>query len=191
MSSRLLSAASSVAIVAAVALSAGAWFYHQQSTALKANIEELKQTREAFDQSVQQARNQAQALNDAVKNGEQHQREQMLRARRAASLVNGLNAASSVKTAMAESYMTNMKWPGSNQEAGIPSPDSFKARNVISISVQPYGKIRLNLADPDGKREQLWLTGAVNKAMQVSWKCTTEDVPDIAQLIPACSYSGR
>jgi hypothetical protein len=102
-----------------------------------------------------------------------------------------LNAANSVKLAMAESYMTNVKWPQSNKEAGVPEPESFKAEGIASIAVQPNARIKLTLVNPEGKSEQLWLTGSVNDAMVVSWKCTTEDIIDIAQLIPACSYNGK
>jgi len=191
MSSKTISAVSVIAVVAAIALGAGAWFYHQQSAELKANTEELKQTRQALDQSMQQARDQTQALNDAVKNSEEAQKEQAARSKRAGILANGLNATNSVKLAMAESYMTYLKWPDSNKEAGVPAPESFKAGSVVSVTVQPKAKIRLLLLNPEGKQEQLWLTGSVNEAMQVLWKCTTEDIVDIAQLIPACSYSGK
>lgn len=186
-----LNTISIIAIVAAICLSAGAWLYHQQSAELRRRNAELEETKQALDQSTQQAREQTQALNDAVKNSEQYQQEQKARSRRIRLLSNGLNAASSVKVAMAEAYMTNMKWPKSNNEAGVPEPGSFKAEGIANISVQPNTKIRLNLINPEGKAEQLWLTGSVNDAMMVSWKCTTDDIPDIAQLIPSCSYSGK
>jgi len=191
MPSKSLSAISIIAIVAAIALGIGAWFYHQQSLELKANTEELKQTKEALDQSVQQARDQTQALNLAVKNSEEAQKKQAARSKRASVLASGLNAANSVKLAMAESYMTYLKWPESNKEAGVPEPESFKMEGVKGIFVLPNGKISLNLVNPEGQPEQLWLTGSLNDAMNVLWKCTTEDIPDIAQLIPACSYSGK
>jgi len=49
MPSKSLSVISIVAILAAIALGVGAWFYHQQSIVLKANTEELKQTKQALD----------------------------------------------------------------------------------------------------------------------------------------------
>lgn len=191
MPSKSLSVISIVAILAAIALGVGAWFYHQQSIVLKANTEELKQTKQALDQSVQQARDQTQALNDAVKSNEESQKEQAARSKRVNVLASGLNAANSVKLAMAEGYMTNLKWPDSNKEAGVPVPQSFKTDSIVSITVQPKAKIKITTTSPEGKSEQLWLTGSVNEAMQVLWKCTTEDIVDIAQLIPACSYSGK
>lgn len=186
-----LTTVSAVAIVAAIALTVGAWLYHQQSAALKKQNLELQETKQALDQSMQQARDQAKELNDAVKNSEQYQQEQKARSKRVSILTRGLNAASSVKVAMAEAYMTNLKWPQTNKEAGVPEPESFKTEGIASIAVQPNTKIRLNLINPEGKSEQLWLTGSVNDAMLVSWKCTTQDIPDIAQLVPTCSYNGK
>ncbi len=190
-SNRLLNTGSIIAIVAAIALVVGAWFYHQQAAQLKVRNAELQQTKQALDQLTQQAREQTATLNDAIKNSEQHQQEQNARSQRMELLANSLNAASSVKVAMAEFYMAYLKWPASNQEAAIPAPESFKSKGITSIAVQPNGKIRLNLVNPQGKQEQLWLNGSVNAATQVLWKCTTADIPDIAQLIPACSYNGK
>jgi len=191
MPSKSLGAISIIAIVAAIALGIGAWFYHQQSLELKANTEELKQTKEALDQSVRQARDQTQALNDAVKNNEEAQKEQAARSKRVNVLTSGLNAANNVKLAMAESYMTYLKWPDNNTEAGVPAPESFKTGSIVSITVQPQAKIKIVTTSPEGKSELFWLTGSVNEAMNVLWKCTTEDIPDISQLVPACSYTGK
>ena len=191
LSNRKLIVGTSVAIVAAISLGIGAWLYHQQAIEAKARTADLQQTKQALDQLTQQAHEQTEALNDAVKNSEQYQQEQKVRSRRIGFLANGLNAASSVKVAMAESYMAYLKWPQSNKEAGVPESGEFKTEGVTSIAVQPNGKIRLNLVNPEGKAEQLWLNGSVNTAMQILWKCTTDDIPDIAQLIPACSYSGK
>jgi hypothetical protein len=188
---RLLSTGFITAIVGAVALSAGAWFYHQQAEEAKLLNAELQQTKLALDESTQQARDQTQALNDAVKNSEQYQQAQKTQSRRVTLLMNGLNAMNSVKVAVAESYMTYLKWPQSNKEAGVPEPESFKTESVVSINVQPGGKIRLRVINPEGRPERLWLNGSVNAAMQVLWKCTTEDIPDIAQLIPVCVYNGK
>ena len=69
MSSNRLSTISSViAIVTAIALGVGAWFYHQQSIVLDLHNTELQQTKSALvNQSTQRAREQTQALNDVVK----------------------------------------------------------------------------------------------------------------------------
>lgn len=189
-SNRIVTAASITVIIAAIALGAGAWFYHQQAVELKARNAGLQQTKLALDRSTQQAREQLQALNDGIKSGEQHQQSQQQLSLRAAHLANGFDAAGSVKTAVAEYFITYGKWPTSNREAGISDPGSYKADNLSAITVLPDGRIRMTFVD-NGKQQQVWLHGLVNKAMQVLWKCTTPDIADIAKLIPACAYGAK
>ena len=141
-SSRLLTAGSIIAVIAAVTLGIGAWFYYQQAAEVKARNAELQQTKQALDQTTIQAREQQQALNNAIKNSEQHQQQQTARSRRVGVLANGLNAANSVKIAIAESYMAYLKWPTSNKEAGVPEPIEYKAEGITGITDQPNGKIR-------------------------------------------------
>ena len=188
-SNRLLNSGSIIAIIAAVALGTGAWLYHKQSTEFKARSVELQQTREALDQTTQKAQEQEKSLNDAVKNSQLYQEEQKVRSIRAARLVKGLNAANEIKVAMAEHFMAYLKWPVSNTDAGVTSPDSYKKDGVASISVQPNGQIRLVFVNEAGNNEQVWLRGSVNAANQIFWKCSSPDITDIEQLIPSCVYA--
>jgi len=153
---------------------------------------EIAKAQSSLDTATQAAQQQTQELKDAVKNSEQYQQEQRVQSLRARRIANGLTAANIVKIQMAECYMTVVHWPSSNAECGISPPTSFANTDGLrSITVVPNGKIKIELVDEVGKPAMLWLSAAVNSAMQVNWVCTTKDIADISTLVPACRFESR
>ena len=147
----------------------------------------LEKARQQLDESVAVAEREADTLNAAVKNSKQYQETQRQQSTRATGLVNALTAAAGIKTAMTEYYMTEGKWPASNKELGMPEPTGFKAAGVRSVGIVPGGAIQM-IVDDLGKRAELYLRADANAAGQIHWRCESRAIPDIAQIVPACTY---
>ncbi|HYM35182.1 MAG TPA: hypothetical protein VET48_07260, partial [Steroidobacteraceae bacterium] len=146
-----------IASMAAITLGVVTWSAKQEADQLlveKQNLQqaqsELQAKQAELEKSILRAKREAQASDDAVKDSQQYQQEQRARANRARGLINGMSAATSMKTAMTEFYFTEGKWPSSNQEFGEPDPSGFNADGVQSINVLPGGKIRLVLIGEAG-----------------------------------------
>lgn len=187
--SRLLTASSLIAIVAAIALGVSAWMAGREKTKLAETNAALQRTKTALEGSVKQAEEQTRALDDAVKNSRQYQQDQRAMAARARSLAEGIMAASSVKVAVTEFFYSQGKWPESNKALGGPAFDSYKAGALQSVTVVPGGKIRLVFRGENEKIERIWWNASQNGAGQVIWSCTTADIPDIGELTAnKCMY---
>jgi hypothetical protein len=192
-----LAIGTSVLLVAAISFGVAAWIskremdrLEEQKLALQQTQVELHDTQVELNKSVQQAREQTRELDDAVKDSKQYQQEQRNRAAQARGLVGGLQAAAGVKVAMTEFFLTEGKWPSSNQEFGLPAP-GFQEKGIQSVTVLPGGKIRVANTDLAHKGEFVMLSASVNAAGQVTWICTTSTIPDIAQLASGCSYQAK
>jgi type IV pilus assembly protein PilA len=191
---RWLVIGTSVLFAAAISFGVAAWISKreadrlaEQNLALQQTQVELHDTQVELNKSVQQAREQTRALDDAVKDSKQYQQEQRNRAARAHGLVGGLQAAAGVKVAMTEFFLTEGKWPSSNQEFGLPAAGS-QEKGMQSVTVLPGGKIRVANTDVAHKAEFVMLSASVNAAGQVTWICTTSNIPDIAQFVSGCAY---
>src|SRR5258708_39100634 len=107
-----------VAGIAIVGLGVAAWMARQERAKLAQENVSLQQNRSALDTSVRQAQEQTTALNDAVKGSQQYERDQRRGALRKQDLASGLAAAAGMRTAMTEYYMSQGKWPASNETLG-------------------------------------------------------------------------
>jgi hypothetical protein len=184
-----------VLFVAAISLGVSSWMSKretdrlaEQKLALQQAQVELQDTQVELQKSVQQAEAQKRALDDAVKGSQQYQQQQRSRAARARGLVGGLQAAADVKVAMTESFLTEGKWPSTNQEFGAPAPERSQPEGEQIITVLPGGKIRVANTNGAHKAEFVTLSASVNAAGQVAWICTTSTIPDIAELVSGCVY---
>jgi hypothetical protein len=191
-----------IAAVAAAALGVSAWLLSRQvgeltsatsdaqkaKAALAEEQARLEQTASQLSESARQAQQRASALQESIDDSRRYEQESLQRANRIRELSNGLGAASSVKVAMAEYFMTMGKWPVSNQEMGMPAPDSYKSGALRSIGAEADGKVKLVFGSAE-TQQRLWLHASANPAGAISWRCVTPDIADITQLVAGCVYS--
>jgi hypothetical protein len=99
----------------------------------------------------------------------------------------------SMRTAIAEFYMTNMKLPSSNEEAGLPAPERYRGVSLQSATVMSDGHVELEFAESAGRaagRIRLVPDISAADAMGVRWHCETDDFATIARALPGCEYKG-
>jgi FtsZ-interacting cell division protein ZipA len=176
-----------VILVAILGLGVATWTMRRERTQLAQENENLQQTKSALESSLKDAREQAIALNEAVRQSEQHEREQTTSALRKRDVSEGLATAAGVRTAMAEYYVTQGKWPESNEQSGALPPESYRVNALRSVAVLPDGRLRLRFAS-GGIDGHVVLAGNASAAGQVTWRCTSPDIPDIAHLADHCAY---
>jgi type IV pilus assembly protein PilA len=75
------------------------------------------------------------------------------------------------KTAVAEFYNTNSRWPGSNVSAGLSASTSIIGKYVTGVTVTGNGVITATVAAASGTSGTLVLTPTANGG-SVSWSCT-------------------
>jgi len=179
-----------VVVVLLCGLGALGWWSGKEADRLDMERRALETTHQELQQSIASATEQARSLDEAVKNSQQYEAEQKAKAARVRNLANGLAVISSVKTATTEYFLSEGHWPKSNAAAGLPRPGEFKAPGVYSVSVEPEGKIRVEINDA-GRRSDIYMFAITNKAGQVSWQCLSYSIPDIAKIVPACAYRSK
>jgi hypothetical protein len=97
----------------------------------------------------------------------------------------------SMRTAIAEYYLTNMRLPASNEEVGLPAPERYRGASLQSATVMPDGHVELLFgatSGKDGGRIRLVPDISGADAMGVRWHCETGDFASIAQALPGCDY---
>jgi type IV pilus assembly protein PilA len=75
------------------------------------------------------------------------------------------------KTAVAEFFNTNSRWPASNPSAGLSQSSSIIGKYVSSVAVGTNGVITATVAAASGTSGTLVLTPRANGG-SVSWTCT-------------------
>jgi len=101
-------------------------------------------------------------------------------------------ATGSMKTAIAEYYLTNGKLPASNAELGLPAPGEYRGTSLKSATVTPQGAIELTFDAASGiDGGQIRLVPDVDRAgaMGIRWRCESADFAQIADLLPACVHT--
>ena len=97
-----------------------------------------------------------------------------------------LNRAAMVKVALSEYYMSNGRWPGSTQEAGLGAPESFAGGAVARIDVGPKGVVTVTLNDRLVRGGTVRLTPAATQGGMVDWHCTVAGADVLRRYLPAC-----
>ncbi len=100
-------------------------------------------------------------------------------------------ATGSIKTAIAEYYMTNAKMPASNGDVGLPAPDQYRGKSLKSATVLADGVVEFAFdasSGVAGGRIQLIPDLSHASAMGVQWRCETADYPLIKRALSACEY---
>ncbi|MBN8482842.1 MAG: pilin [Xanthomonadales bacterium] len=98
-------------------------------------------------------------------------------------------AASAARVAVAEYYMSNLRTPATNAEAGLPESAKYRGASLRSLSVGEGGRLVLTFDAVSGRDggtiEFVPDLGGV-EAMGMQWHCTTRDYPWIARALPSC-----
>ena len=93
----------------------------------------------------------------------------------------GLSLASGVRTAVAEFYLDNERFPDNNEEAGVSQPDVIQGKWVSSVDVQAGGLVVITFGNEMPKRLQDWqilLTAEADDDKRVSWTCAAPQFRD-------------
>jgi len=100
-------------------------------------------------------------------------------------------AAGSAKTAVAEYYASRGDWPTTNEDAGLPTPDTYRGESLRSLLVEGPRIILTFDARSGVDGGKIILTGEAtpNLAMGINWTCASPNVADIAAILPHCKHS--
>jgi hypothetical protein len=144
-----------------------------------------------LDRAKDDAAKQVQSLNDAVDASKKSQAEQIEKGKRAKHVYEAIAVTQSLKVAIAEHHQSNLRWPSSNKEAGVPLPESFRSAVIRAAYVEPFEKtarIRVRYLDPSAVEREIQLLASVNEAFVYSWRCVSPDQPDVADVAASCTY---
>ena len=97
----------------------------------------------------------------------------------AAHIMEGLSEATAVKVQVAEYYYSHGDFPVSNDELGLPPPESFAGRSVKSIEVSLGGKITIAYNNALKKDSSIVLTPSTAGGYSgagLRWNCATETI---------------
>jgi hypothetical protein len=100
-------------------------------------------------------------------------------------------ASAGMRTAIAEYYMTTMKMPATNAEAGLPAPDDYRGATLKSATIMAAGSIEFVFdanSGVDGGRINMIADVSRAGAMGIQWRCETKDYALIKRALPTCEY---
>jgi hypothetical protein len=161
-----------------------------EAAVIREQAKVLQEQATAVNQQLHQANEQAAALRDEVAGQRREDAERKEQQEIAMYLAEGLHIAASAKTAVAESYMTQMRWPSSNREAGLPDANQLKGQSLQSVRLSGAGVISLTFDAKSGvDRGVIRLTPkARQNGGAVSWQCESPSYENIATVIAECVY---
>jgi type IV pilus assembly protein PilA len=105
-----------------------------------------------------------------------------------AQVTEGLNLASSAKTAVAETYSSTSVWPSTNTEAGLDTAGNIRGKYVTSVGIGEGGVITItygNQAHNNITGDTLTLTPFESDNGDVSWQCGSFDMSGASGLTVA------
>jgi hypothetical protein len=98
---------------------------------------------------------------------------------------------SSMKTSVAEYYVSQGKMPQDNTQAGLYEPSEYRGQSLRSATVSPDGMIDFEFDEKSGKdggHVLLVPDLTYARSMGPQWRCVTHDYSDIARAIPTCEF---
>lgn len=101
--------------------------------------------------------------------------------------------AHSMRVAVAESYMNMGAMPANNAAAGLPSPDAYRGKSLVSATLSGDGVIELVFDEKSGVKEgRIRMIADVSRAdsMGMQWRCESPDYVLIKRILPLCEYTG-
>jgi type IV pilus assembly protein PilA len=105
-----------------------------------------------------------------------------------AQVTEGLNLASSAKTAVAETFSATSNWPDSNTAAGLDTATNIRGKYVTGVEVSEGGVVTItfgNQAHSNIANDTLILTPFQSVNGDVSWQCGSFDMTTASGLTVA------
>lgn len=102
-------------------------------------------------------------------------------------IAEGLMRASMFKLAVAETWMSQGRWPHHAAEAGLGDPESYAGGAVAAIALESEGAIMIRYSDEIAPAATMRLLPQVRGGTgSVDWRCEAEGFPDRSVLPAAC-----
>ena len=101
----------------------------------------------------------------------------------------GLMIANSIKSPVAEFYLTTGKLPASNNDLNLPAAKKYAGQSILSAEVL-NGTIKLTFDEKSGKENGvIKLTPDVSQPrMGIQWLCTSNSYEKISSWAPQCVF---
>ena len=151
----------------------------------------VRDEREKLDRTKTESQHQTKSVpkaGDASKTLEKSQREKAERINRVSI---ALTTTQQFKIAVAEHHQSTGQWPISNEDVGLPLPDSFRNEILRSVVIEPYAgtaRIRVRFVDAKSKERELQQIVSVNASTGYTWQCFSPDFPTLTELAAGCGY---
>ncbi len=161
-----------------------------QNAQSEAQIKELKIQSDKLSAQAERLSQQSSALQNQVE--EEHREADSIRVAyiNAAHIIEGVQASSYAKTAVAEYFADRGVWPSSNKDIELQAADKFTGLALQSMEVSKYGVITLSYNDktgvPNGSIK--FIPNVENAGNEVKWKCETHSYSSISTIIPNCQF---
>ena len=111
-----------------------------------------------------------------------------------AQVTEGLNLASSAKTAVAETFSATSNWPGTNTAAGLDAAGNIRGKYVEQVEVGTGGQITITFglqAHSAIDTETLILTPYSSANGDVAWQCGSWDMSTASGLTIASGATAQ
>ena len=95
-----------------------------------------------------------------------------------AKVTEGMNLASTAKTSVSETFISNGQWPSSNGAAGLPASNSISGNNVASVNVSGSGIVTITYTNDVNIAGSTIVMTPSSTGGSVTWTCTGGDVAD-------------
>jgi hypothetical protein len=150
----------------------------------------LQQQAAEVNRQLQQANQEAAALRNEVAGQRRDETERKEQAQIAIYLAEGLQVAALARTAVAEIYQTELKWPSSNREAGLPEPEQLQGKSLQSVRLARAGVIVLTYDGKSGVDRGVirLVPSARAQGGPIDWRCESSSYENIASMLPQCVY---
>src|SRR5436190_23416586 len=99
----------------------------------------------------------------------------------AATLRRGFAAGINARTRVMDAYRQRGKWPGTNQEANLPLPETFATATISDLTISTGGVITLRFK-PEGTMRLL--PDARHTPIGTRWRCVTTGFENVNAVVP-------
>lgn len=96
----------------------------------------------------------------------------------------GIALASKVKSASAEFYEKEKRFPNNNQESGLLEPDKITGQSVKAVEILPKGKIKITYNNKLADNAFIILEAILDDEDKITWQCRESGLLEM-KVIPA------
>ncbi len=99
----------------------------------------------------------------------------------AATLRRAFAAGINARTSVMDAYRQTGKWPGTNQEANLPLPETYATATMSDLTISTGGVITLRFK-PEGTMRLL--PDGRHKPLGTRWRCVTTGFENVTAAVP-------